>query len=138
MLKIQYELNQISKEYEVIEILAKKIQISNLDKIELRAASASIQSIYNGLEKILIMILKSNNYKIPNSHSWHSDLLLLCLENDFISQQLEADLRDLMGFRHFIRHAYSFMLDNDLLKPLLLKIDSLLKRFSEEISIEKT
>jgi len=85
-----------------------------------------MQSIYNGFEKVLLMLVKSKQVKLPSSTSWHSDLLISCKEEKLISFILETDLRELMGFRHFSRHAYSFMIENDLLKPLLLNIDSLI------------
>lgn len=102
---IRYEISQIKKEYDVISILNNKLMITDLDSIVLRAAAIALQSIYTGFEKILIIILKNYDYTIPNNHSWHSDLLLLCKENKFISNELESKLRELMGFRHFVRHA---------------------------------
>lgn len=131
--KIDYELNQIKKECEILNILIKKAKSIELDEIELRASSASLQSVYNGLEKIILQIFKHNNLAIPNSHSWHSDLLRISVEKSIISNKLETSLRDYMGFRHFVRHAYGFMLDSDLIKPLLLNIDDTIKNFSEEI-----
>ena len=92
-----------------------------------------MQSIYNGFEKVLIMLIKNKQLKLSSSTSWHSDLLILCKEENLISSSLESDLRELMGFRHFSRHAYSFMIENDLLKPLLLNIDSVLISFKIEI-----
>jgi len=131
--KINFELTQISKENKIIEILSKKIVITELDPIELRAAASSMQSIYNGFEKVLIMLVKNKKLKLPSSTSWHSDLLILCKEEKIVSSSLETDLRELMGFRHFSRHAYSFMIENDLLKPLLLNIDSLITSFTNEM-----
>ncbi len=131
--KIEYELSQINKESEIIELLARKLSVSQLDEIELRAAAASMQSVYNGYEKILILILKSLKYVLPTTQSWHSDLLVISKDNNIISERLESQLRDLMAFRHFIRHSYSFMLDSEQLEPLLKNMEYLLKDFKREI-----
>lgn len=131
--KITYELTQINKELEITTLLAKKANLSELDAIEIRAAAASMQSVYNGFEKILILVLKDQDIPIPRSQAWHSDLLQLCRDKSFISEKLESQLRDLMGFRHFVRHAYSFMLENDLIKPLLDNMKPLVEIFTAEI-----
>lgn len=131
--KISYELKQIKKECDVLDILIKKASTLGLDEIELRAASASLQSIYNGLEKIIMKIFKYNGFTLPNNHSWHSDLLKISVEKSIISKGLENSLRDYLGFRHFVRHAYGFMLDFDLMKPLLLNIDDTIKNFNCEV-----
>ncbi len=47
--------------------------------------------------------------------------------------KLEESLREIMGFRHFYRHAYGFMLDKELLKPLILNVGNVFKKFKEEI-----
>lgn len=133
--KIDYEIKLINKECEVLGILIKKANNTKLDEIELRAAAASLQSVYNGLEKIIIQIFKHNDFSIPNSRSWHSDLLKDSIEKSIISIGLENSLRDYMGFRHFVRHAYGFMLDADLIKPLLLNLDNTIKDFIKEIQL---
>ena len=135
--KIKYEISQIEKELEVIELLSMKLKISPLDSIELRAAAVSMQSIYNGYEKVLILTLKNLKCSIPTTQSWHSDLLLLSYDRKLISKNLESKLRDLMGFRHFVRHAYSFMLDNEQLEPLLMNMENLFNDFKAEIMGDK-
>ncbi|MCD6122169.1 MAG: hypothetical protein J7K04_10060 [Spirochaetales bacterium] len=50
-----------------------------------------------------------------------------------ITKELEEGLRELMGFRHFYRHTYGFMLDNELLRPLILNIEKLFRQFKEEV-----
>ena len=81
--KVLYEIGQIKKEFEIIDLLLKKLNSSNLDPIEIRAAATSMQSIYNGYD--------------------------------------------------FIRHAYSFMLDNELLEPLIKNMPDLFEIFHQEI-----
>ena len=82
--KIFYEATQINKEFEIIDLLTMKLLSTNLDPIELRAAATSMQSVYNGFEKILVTILISRNSNILQTQSWHSELLLLCKDEKII------------------------------------------------------
>lgn len=83
---------------------------------------------------MIIQVFKQYNFSIPNSHSWHSDLLKMAIDKNIISPDLEKCLRDYMGFRHFIRHAYSFMIDFDLLKPLILNLGFTIKSLKAELN----
>lgn len=132
--KIEYEFKQIYKEWDFLELIIKKSNSLGLDDVELRAAATSLQSIYNGFEKILIMLFKEYKIQIPINHSWHSELLKDSVENNLISEKLESFLRDYMGFRHFVRHAYSFMLDSELIKPLLYNLRNTIDMMKSEIS----
>ena len=56
--KIDFEISQIEKELEIIELL-KNIMIKNeLDEIQIRAAASSLHSIYNGIERIILLKFK--------------------------------------------------------------------------------
>ena len=131
--KISYELNLINRENEVVSLLKKKQSNADLDDIELRALASSLHAIYNGIEKILIFILNNQGTKPDSPGSWHSKLLKSAMIEGIISVELENRLRDLMGFRHFFRHAYGFMLDKELLLPLLEGMDMLLEDLKSEI-----
>ncbi len=50
-----------------------------------------------------------------------------------ISEELKIELREIMGFRHFYYRAYGFMLDIDLLSPLLNIIRNVVSRLKDEI-----
>jgi len=104
-----------------------------LDDIQIRAAASSLHSIYNGIEKILLIKIKSINTNFRIDDKWHTRLLANAFNSGVITKELEEGLKELMGFRHFYRHTYGFMLDNELLKPLILNMEKLLKQFKEEI-----
>jgi len=80
-------------------ILAEKENVekalTNLDKalkrkrktaIELAAIGTFLHNIYNGIENILKQILGEKKIKIPQSETWHKDLLNLSVTNKIISQ----------------------------------------------------
>jgi hypothetical protein len=131
--KIEFEFELIETELDIIDTL-KKIEVNKeLDDIQIRAAASSLHSIYNGIEKILIFKYQELDMVIPNDKKWHTNLLIEVMNKNIISEELEIKLREIMGFRHFYRHAYGFMLDIDLLSPLLNKIRKVVSRLKDEI-----
>ena len=126
-IKITFEINQLEKEIKIIELLKDVMKNGELDEIQLRAAASTLHSIYNGIEKILLFKLKDLKIDIETNHKWHSELLIKSRETKIISNRLEEELRDLMGFRHFYRHAYGFMLNQENIKPLVNNMTQLLR-----------
>ncbi|WP_052078398.1 ribonuclease toxin HepT-like protein [Spirochaeta lutea] len=116
---IEFEFSQIVKEADLGCILIPLFKENRIDELQLRAAASLIHSIYNGMEKILILQLKNKEIQIPTSAKWHAELLMSAHEKRLISAETYAVLRKYMSFRHFYRHAYGFMLDQELLYPLV-------------------
>ena len=133
--RTDFEISQIEKELEIMSMLKSIMNNSELDEIQIRAAASSLHSIYNGIEKILLLKLKDLNpaYKADGS-KWHAELLIKSNEYQLISIKLEESLREIMGFRHFYRHAYGFMLDKELLEPLILSLKNIFENFKKEIN----
>lgn len=132
LIRIQYEITQIQNEYRVIDsVLVDKN--ASLDDVEIRAVASALHSIYNGIEKILMMCLKDLGVSYSTDSSWHSNILRLANINQLITDKTEIELRRLMGFRHFFRHSYGFMLDNELMQPLYANIGPLINRVEDEI-----
>jgi len=132
-----FEFNQIRKELEVLNrLIGRKKRLGN-DEIKVRAAASCLQSIYNGIERMLQSALKGRNLTAPQGSASHTELLESASTNGIISATLESDLRDLMGFRHFYRHSYGFMIDNELLNPLLGKAEKIILQLAAELHLEK-
>jgi len=131
--KIEFEFDQIDKELEILVQLRDKNKKQELDNIEIRAAASTLHSIYNGIEKIIIFLCEDRNITLIEHSNWHSQLLKISEENGIISEKIEERLRDLMGFRHFYRHAYGFMLEINLIEPLLNDVPEVIKEIKEEI-----
>ncbi|MBD3215979.1 MAG: hypothetical protein GF311_25430 [Candidatus Lokiarchaeota archaeon] len=130
---INFELSQIKSELEIIKLLKSILKTADLDKIQLRAAASSLHSIYNGIEKVLIFKIKDRNIKLPKKDRWHSELLEIASTEKIISNKTVERLKKYLGFRHFFRHNYGFMLDLELIKPLFEDIENLITEFEKEI-----
>lgn len=116
--RIQLELSLIDKEITLLELLMKKSSSAEMDSIDCRAAAACLHSVYNGYEKIFIMLAKNEGIVINADHKWHKNLLDI-IGSRLFSQSLVEDLAKLLGFRHFFRHAYSFSLKWENMEPLI-------------------
>ncbi len=63
--------------------------------------------------------LKASHVTIAEGPSRHSQILDHAAILGIVPKNVESELRALMGFRHYYRHNYGFMLDGTLLKPLM-------------------
>jgi len=128
------------------EVLAEKdnveVSLSNLKKVikkkrksvvELAAIGTFLHNIYNGIENILKQILKMENIEIPQTATWHKDLLKFSLSNGVISKKLSDELYKYLTFRHFFVHSYGFELDEAYLRNLTKDIPKVWSQFISEI-----
>ena len=133
-----FELNQIRKELSVLSRMLGKTRHLGRDEVQIRAAASSLQSVYNGIEKILETVLKNEGYSVKAGPSSHSDVINSAESMGIVSTALAASLRNLMAFRHFYRHSYGFMIDNELLNPLLQNVDDMVRSLAEELHLEQS
>ncbi len=130
---IQFEFSQILKEAELTKILIPLFTANRIDEIQVRAAATTLHSIYNGIEKIFVLILTDQEIKIPDGPKWHSELLTLITDRKIISKETYESVRDYQSFRHFFRHSYGFMLDQELLFPLINNALQTIEKIKSEI-----
>ena len=101
--------------------------------IELAAIATFLHNFYNGIENILKQILKAKGVDIPESSTWHKELLNLSVSERIISEKLSDQLYIYLTFRHFFVHAYGFMLDEAHLEVLANNIPDIWLQFTKEI-----
>jgi hypothetical protein len=107
------------KEAAITEVLVPLLREHRIDDIEIRAAASTVHSIYNGIERVLVLVLKDRRVNVPNGSKWHAELLVLAKNQGIISEDLYRRLREYLSFRHFFRHSYGISLDPELLFPLV-------------------
>lgn len=78
-------------------------------------------------------MLYHKNISIPNTPTWHKDLLNLAIKNKFITKEKSEKIGKYLFYRHFFTHSYGFLLDEAKLKPLLDNISTIYSEFKEEI-----
>lgn len=94
---------------------------------------AYLQNIYTGMENILKQLLLYNEIPIPNTPTWHKDLLNLSVEHRLITGETADKMGKYLFFSHFFTHAYRFLLDKAKLNPLMNNISDVYSEFKCEI-----
>jgi uncharacterized protein YutE (UPF0331/DUF86 family) len=128
--KILAEITNIEKV--LIELNKVKNKL-NKELVVLAGIGAFLHNIYTGMENILKQILQHQNISIPETPTWHKDLLNLIVENNFITRETVDKIGKYLVFRHFFTHAYGFLIDEEKLKPLMDDISDIYSEFKREI-----
>jgi uncharacterized protein YutE (UPF0331/DUF86 family) len=83
------------------------------------AVSSGIHNVYNGIEDILLSIARDVDDSVPTGPSAHQDVLdqmaaeVAGTRPALLDLDLHEALTELNGFRHLVRHRYSFDLKPD-------------------------
>ncbi len=128
--KVQAEMENITK---VSNELEKVKNRPNKELVVLIGIGAYLQNIYTGMENILKQLLSHKNTSIPDTPTWHKDLLDLAVEHHFITKKTAGRIGKYLFFRHFFMHAYGFLIDEEKLKPLMDNISEICLEFKREI-----
>lgn len=110
---------QLSEDLKAVERLASAISqllVRTDDNprewLRVRALSFEIERWYTAIESTLERALRSLDGTAPEGRSWHDDLLRnagLAIDGyrpALVSQEAVERLREVMRFRHYVRHGY--------------------------------
>ena len=137
--KLTFEISQIDKLFDECKPLFDLCKIKEPDFIEMSAAAMVLHSFYNGIENMIVLIIKNYNEEFPDGYKWHAELL----EKAFISNknrkqifqdEIKKILEEYMKFRHFVRHTYGFQLEWTRMEKLISGIDTLWKKIKENVN----
>jgi len=136
--KIEYEVLRINKLFDSGKPLLDLCKLREPDFVEASATGAFLQSFYNGIEGIVLLIFKSTGENIPNDLQWHKKLFEKAFEaNDYRTAIFRRECKDrlieYLSFRHFFRHSYGYELDWKRLKPLISTVEELWKILEEDM-----
>jgi predicted nucleotidyltransferase len=107
--------------------------------IELYAFAGTLQEFYNGVERIFERIAVTLAEGLPQSDSWHTDLLtqMATLRSKarpaVINEPLRARLEEYLKFRHFFRHAYNYTLEWSRMRWLAEQLGETLRMLREQL-----
>lgn len=130
--KIQREKKFIE---ETIKILQKKLKKKKLTKDEIVAISKYTYDVYSGIENILKITLKHKGIELPDTITWHRDLLEVSCSSRIISNKLLESMQELLGFRHFVAHGYSVILHKERVIEICRKTITTWQNFKKEVKI---
>ena len=130
--KVFAEMENIIKVFMELEKVKDR---PNKELVFLVGIGGYLQSIYTGMESILKQLLFHKNISIPDTPTWHKDLLNLAVEHSFITKETADRMGKYLFFRHFFTHAYGFLIDEEKLKPLWDNISDIYSEFKREIDM---
>ena len=130
--KIRHEISRIERLLNDASPLIKLCNLKEPDFIEMTAMAQILHSFYNGIESVVLLILKSINEKLPNDYKWHKTLFDIAFgQNSKNVRLFQDDIKELLekylSFRHFIRHSYSSELKWKDMKLLVENIEKIWK-----------
>ena len=128
--KVEAEFQNIKR---ILEELEKVKDKEEKDLVVIVGIGAYIQNIYSGMENIIKQILIDLEVTIPNSPTWHKDLLNLACKHQIISQDMIEEIGQYLLFRHYFMHSYGFLIEEEKLSPLMNNISKLFLDFKENI-----
>jgi hypothetical protein len=136
--KIVYEIARIDNLFNNGKPLFDLCRVKEPDFIESSAAALLLHSFYNGIESIVLMILKNIGEDIPNSFQWHKELFEKTFEMTekrtvIFRKECKEQFVEYLTFRHFIRHAYGPDIDWKRLKPLINNAEEMWKIIKKDI-----
>jgi len=137
---VNLEIRQIDELFESYSNLLHSIRKEEPDIIEVTACASILHSFYNGLENIFLCIVKRIDCNVPTGDRWHRDLPYQMGEttterNQVLSDETIAQLVDYMGFRHFYRHSYSFLLEWEELEKLMVPVEDIWQQIKDELEM---
>lgn len=138
--QIKFKINDIDKLFSEYELIFEKIKGEKPDLFDITILGSVLHSFYNGIENIFEIIAKNIDGNVPAGNKSHQELLHQMAgenekRNEIINENLYYKLREYATFRHFYRHAYSFQLNWDKMKPLIDDIHKIWKEV--KMSLEK-
>jgi len=136
--EILSELGQLSKLMNEYQDFISKYS-DHMDIYMLRVKASFMADFYMGVEKIFKLIVEELNGGAPRGEGWHKRLLhtmsldVKGIRPAVISNDLYLDLLKFLGFRHVVRQAYGFQLDEKKLEELEKIFGKTWRRFAGEI-----
>ena len=136
--EIRFDIQQIDRLLECYKNLLDKCQKNEPNLIEMTAIASVLHSFYNGIESMFLSIARRIDKIVPGDSHWHRDLLIqMTTDSDtrqsVISTDSKEKLADYLGFRHFYRHSYSFLLEWNELKKLVYTLRNVWDQVKDEI-----
>lgn len=128
IMRLRDEYNEFINKYKLV------------DKYLLRVKASYLADFYMGIERIFQIIATEIDGGIPQGEEWYKRLLLnMTIEIEgvrppVISANLYNSLRPFLGFRHVVRQAYGFQLDEAKLEELALSFENTVRNLAGEVT----
>ena len=139
-IKIGHEISRIEQLLSDAKPLIDLCNTKEPDFIEITAMAHILHSFYNGVESVIVLILKNIDEKLPNDYKWHKTLFNIAFGQNtrgfrIFQDEIKDLLEDYLSFRHFIRHSYSSELRWNDMKLLVENIEEVWKTIKVDFEV---
>jgi hypothetical protein len=136
--QVAVEQAQIDQLFVAYQAAIDKSSHQEPDFIELSALATMLHSFYTGIENIFKRIALEIDGNIPSGYASHSELLTAMTQSTanrppVISDELQVRLSAYLSFRHVFRHAYSFQLEWNKMRGLVLHSQATWQQLQAEL-----
>ncbi len=136
--QVTLERQQLNRLLETHQPLLRKCADSTPNEIELSALAAMLHSFYNGIENVFKRIVSEVDDNLPGGEFWNQELLdsmarATGRRDPVVPEALRIRLKEYLEFRHVFRHAYTFDLRWDRMRPLVLGCEKTLRLLEEQL-----
>lgn len=126
--RIEFEIAQTERLLQAYGGLLDRVQQVEPTLVELTATASVLHSFYTAVENILLAIAKGIDGQVPERSHWHRDLLLQMTSASasrpvVLDKETARRLGEYLAFRHFYRHAYSFILEWHEMENLVIGLE---------------
>ena len=125
--KIYFEIEQIDELMEVSRPFLSTCLEREPEFGEKCGVAQILHSFYNGIEKLLLLIVKNSEIISIDVHRWHSELFMKAFEprnnKSIIRPQLKEILNEYLKFRHVVRNSYGFTLNWDKMIDMVTNLE---------------
>ena len=107
--------------------------------IYLDSVAPNLHSFYSGLERLFELIARHVDRDLPKGESWHRELLLLMAQDlpnirpAVLSAESVSSLDEVRRFRHLVRNVYTFNLDPDKMRSLVVIFPGIFPQVKAEL-----
>jgi hypothetical protein len=138
--KVEHEISRIDRLLNDAKPLLDLCKLKEPDFIEITATAQILHSFYNGVESVVMLILKGINEKLPNDGRWHKTLFDMSFGQNarkfkIFRDDIKDSLEEYLSFRHFIRHSYSSELEWSEMEILVKNIEEIWKKIKMDFEL---
>ena len=137
--KIRFEIEQLDELLNESSPLFDLCKIKEPDFVEKCGIAMILHSFYNGIENILLLIIKNKDSSLPSGIKWHKELFAKAFEETesrtkIFNEEIKTPLNEYLQFRHFVRHSYGFQLKWEKMKNMLFDMNTMWENIKNDLN----
>ena len=138
--RIRAEISDLERVVQKLLRIWPQVQtVSAEQDVYLDSVALNLHSFYSGLERLFVLIARHVDQNLPDSETWHRDLLhqmsreLIGIRPGVIGAENAVNLDEFRQARHLVRNVYSINLAAERVVGLMLALPGLWNKVQVEL-----